>query len=97
MKAEILRAFNRSTTLKAGAVIDLRGRDVPQKGAGGRFEPNPDGTGTYIIEAEDTVAGLSSRFGLPGYAIRGANLSIRGQGAELLVAPGQKITIPSTL
>jgi hypothetical protein len=97
MQAEILRSFNRSTTLRAGVVIDLRGRDVPQKGARGRFESNPDGSGTYIIEAEDAILGLSSRFGVPGYAIRGANLSVRGQGAELLVAPGEKITIPSTL
>lgn len=97
MKAEILRAFNSSTTLKAGAVIDLRGRDVPRKGAGGRFESNPDGSGTYIVEAEDAFLGLSSRFGVPEYAIRGANSSIRGQKGLLLVGPGEKITIPSTL
>jgi LysM repeat protein len=97
IKAETLRTFNKSATLKAGEVVDLRGRDVPQLGAGGPFALNPDGTATYIVKAEDTLSGISSRFGVPGYALRGANPSLRGNGAELLVAPGQKLTIPSTL
>lgn len=97
IKAETLRTFNKSAILKAGAVIDLRGKGVPQLGAGGRFEPNPEGTATYIVKAEDTLSGVSGRFGVPGYAVRGANPSLRGNGDELLVAPGQILTIPSTL
>jgi LysM repeat protein len=97
IKAEILRTFNQSATLNAGVVVDLRGRDVPQPGAGGPFAPNPDGTASYIVTAEDTFSGISSRFGVPGHALRGANPSLRGNGAELLVAPGQNLTIPSTL
>lgn len=46
IKAEILRTFNQSVTLKAGSTIDLRGRDVPQLGAGGSLTSNPDGTAT---------------------------------------------------
>jgi LysM repeat protein len=97
IKAEILRTFNPSVTLKAGAVIDVRGKDVPQLGAGGPFVPNADGTATYTVQAEDTYVGISSRFGVPGYALRGANTPLRGLGAELTAAPGQKLTIPSTL
>lgn len=96
IKAETLRTFNEAVTLKAGSTIDLRGTDVPQLGAGGPSAANPDGTATYIVKAEDTVLGISSRFGVPDYALLGANPSLRGNGAELLVAPGQKLTIPST-
>jgi LysM repeat protein len=97
IKAETLRTFNKSPILKAGTVIDVRGEDVPQLGAGGRFKRNQDGTAAYIVNAEDTLSGISSRFGVPGYALRGANPSIRGNRDELLVAPGQILTIPSTL
>lgn len=97
IKAETLRTFNEAVTLKAGSTIDLRGTDVPQLGAGGPSAANPDGTATYIVKAEDTVSGISSRFGVPDYALLGANPSLRGNGAELLVAPGQKLTIPSTI
>jgi LysM repeat protein len=97
IKAEILRTFNPSVTLKAGAVIDVRGEDVPQLGAGGPFVPNADGTATYTVQAEDTYLGISSRFGVPGYALRGANTALRGIEAELTAAPGQKLTIPSIL
>lgn len=97
IKADILRTFNKSAVLRAGAVIDLRGKDVPQLGAGGQFVPNPDGTATYTVQAEDTFLAISSRFGVPGYALRGANLSLRGIGTELTADPGQKLTIPSTL
>jgi LysM repeat protein len=97
IKAEILRTFNEAVTLKAGSTIDLRGTDVPQLGAGGPSAPNPDGTANYIVKAEDTFLGISSRFGVPDYALRIANPSLRGNGGLLLVAPGQKLTIPSTL
>ena len=97
IKAEILRTFNPSATLKAGDVIDVRGKGVPQLGARGPFVPNADGTATYTVQAEDTYLGISSRFGVPGYALRIANTVLRGIGAELTAAPGQKITIPSTL
>lgn len=95
IKAEILRTFNPSVTLKTGAVIDVRGKNVPQLGAGGPFVPNADGTATYTVHAEDTYLGISSRFGVPGYALRGANTALLGIGAELTA--GQKLTIPSTL
>jgi LysM repeat protein len=97
IKADILKTFNKSATLRAGTVIDVRGRDVPQLGARGPYVPNPDGTATYTVQAEDTFLGIGSRFGVPGYALRGANTELRGNGGELLVAPGQKLTIPSTL
>ncbi len=97
MKADILRSFNKSAVLQAGTVIDVRGKDVPQLGAGGPFVQNPDGTATYTVQANDTYSGLGSRFGVPDYALRGANLSLHGFGAELTADPGQKITIPSTL
>ena len=96
IKAETLRTFNKSKTLTAGTVLDLRGKDVPQLGAGGHSESNADGTTTYTVMAEDTFYGISSRFGVPGYALRGANPSLGGTGAELLVPPGQKLIIPST-
>lgn len=95
IKAEILRTFNQSVALKAGAVIDVRGKDVPQLGAGGPFVPSADGTATYTVQAEDTYLGISNRFGVPGYALRIANTALLGIGAELTA--GQKITIPSTL
>lgn len=96
IKAEILRTFNQSVTLKAGSTIDLRGRDVPQLGAGGSLTSNPDGTATYIVKAEDTLSGITSRFGVPGYALRGSNPSLGGKGSDVLRAPGQKLTIPGT-
>lgn len=96
IKTDILKTFNKSAVLKAGTVIDVRGKEVPQLGAGGQFVPNPDGTGTYTVQAEDTLSGISSRFGVPGYALRGANLSLRGTGAELTADPGQQLTIPGT-
>jgi LysM repeat protein len=96
LKPEILQKFNPSATLKAGSTIDLRGRDVPQLGAGGSLGSNPDGTATYIVKAEDTLSGITSRFGVPGYALRGANPSLGGNGDDVLRAPGQKLTIPST-
>ena len=73
----------------------MGGKNVPQLGAGGPFVPNADGTATYTVQAEDTYLGISSRFGVPGYALRGANTALLGIGAELTA--GQKLTIPSTL
>ncbi|WP_445153449.1 LysM peptidoglycan-binding domain-containing protein [Arthrobacter sp. Hor0625] len=96
MDAEVLRKFNKAETLRAGAVIDLRGEETPQLGAGGSFISNPDGTSTYTVAANDTFSGISSRFGVPAYALRGANVSLSGKGAELLAAPGEQLTIPGT-
>lgn len=96
MDTEVLKNFNKAETLRAGAVIDLRGKETPQPGAGGSFTANPDGTSTYNVEANDTFSGISSRFGVPAYALRGANVSLPGKGAELLAAPGEQLTIPRT-
>ena len=97
IKTDILRSFNKSAVLQAGAVIDVRGKDVPQLGASGPFVSNPDGTATYTVQANDTYLGVSSRFGVPDYALRGANMSLRGIGAELTAGPGEKLIVPSTL
>ena len=87
IKAEILRTFNEAVTLKAGSTIDLRGTDVPQLGAGGPSAANPDGTATYVVTAEDTFSGISSRFGVPDYALLGANPSLRGNGIRAISRP----------
>ena len=73
------------------------GQTFPSWEPGGSSALNPDGTANYIVKAEDTFLGISSRFGVPDYALRIANPSLRGNGGLLLVAPGQKLTIPSTL
>lgn len=96
-KTDILRSFNKSAMLQAGAVIDVRWKNVPQVGASGPFVPNSDGTATYTVQANDTYLGIGSRFAVPDYALRGANTSLRGSGAELTAEPGEKLIIPSAL
>ena len=61
------------------------------------FVPNSDGTATYTVQANDTYLGIGSRFAVPDYALRGANMSLRGSGAELTAEPGEKLIIPSAL
>ena len=96
MKTSYLRAFNPDATLASGAVLDLRGRNLPQRGANGTFDEQADGSGTYTVRPEDSFLGLTSRFGVPDYAIRAANASIRGMDGVLSVEPGESITIPSS-
>lgn len=96
MKTSYLRAFNPNATLTAGTVLDLRGRNLSQRGAGGTFDEHPDGSGTYEVKPEDSFVGLTSRFGVPDYAIRAANASTRGMDRVLSVEPGVTITIPSS-
>ncbi|MFC8409941.1 LysM peptidoglycan-binding domain-containing protein [Arthrobacter sp. NPDC057259] len=96
MKTSYLRAFNPDAPLASGAVLDLRGRNLPQRGANGTFDEQADGSGTYTVRPEDSFLGLTSRFGVPEYAIRAANASIRGMDGVLSVEPGESITIPSS-
>jgi LysM repeat protein len=96
MPTSYLRAFNPDATLITGTVLDLRGRNLPQRGAGGHFDEHADGSGTYGVKPEDSFVGLNSRFGVPDYAIRAANPSIRGMDRVLSVEPGTTITIPSS-
>ena len=96
MKTSYLRAFNPDATLASGTVLDLRGRNLPQRGANGTFDEQADGSGTYTVRPEDSFLGLTSRFGVPDYAIRAANASIRGMDGVLSVEPGESITIPSS-
>lgn len=97
LKQEILKGFNRSVTLQAGASLDLRGRDTPQLGAGGSYSSSPDGAVSYVIDKNDTLLGITSRFGVPAYALRISNPTLRGNGHELLLPPGRNLLIPSAL
>lgn len=96
MPTSYLRSFNPNATLAAGTVLDLRGRNLPQRGANGKFEEHADGSGTYTVKPEDSYLGLTSRFGVPDNAIRAANPSVRGMDRVLSVEPGESITIPSS-
>ena len=96
MPTSYLRSFNPNATLAAGTVLDLRGRNLPQRGANGTFEGHADGSGTYTVKPEDSYLGLTSRFGVPEDAIRGANVSISGAKGLLSALPGESITIPSS-
>ncbi len=95
MTPEILRSFNESVSIAAGEVIDLRGVDVPQLGAGGSVT-GKDGQGQllYRAGAGDTPAGIASRYGVPLYALRIANLNLL-TGEEWIPPAGTTITIPN--
>ena len=97
LNPEVLKQFNRSVTLQAGASLDLRGRDIPQLGAGGSYSSSPDGAVSYDIAKDDTLLGITSRFGVPDYAIRIANPTLRGNGHELLLTPGRNLIVPNAL
>jgi nucleoid-associated protein YgaU len=95
MTPEILMSFNESASVAAGEVIDLRGVDVPQLGAGGSVT-GQDGQGRLLYKANagDTPAGIASRYGVPLYALRIANLSLLS-GGEWIPPAGTTIAIPN--
>lgn len=94
LKTEMLKEFNPTVSLRPGSNLDIRGKDTPQSGARGSTTPNPDGTLTYSVVEGDAQGGLISRFGVPGYALRGANPEFHGRGDELKLVPGQSLIIP---
>jgi hypothetical protein len=96
LKTETLKEFNKTVSLQAGSILDVRGSNTPQGGAHGSTKVNPDGTLTYSVVEGDTQGGLISRFGVPGYALRGANPEFEGPGGELKLFPGRSLTIPAT-
>ncbi|SDK68337.1 LysM peptidoglycan-binding domain-containing protein [Arthrobacter sp. ok362] len=95
MTPEILRSFNESASVAAGKVIDLRGVDVPQLGAGGSVT-GQDGRGQllYRTRAGDTPAGIASRYGVPLHALRIANLNYL-TGGEWIPPAGTTVAIPN--
>ncbi|SKB43332.1 LysM domain-containing protein [Arthrobacter sp. 49Tsu3.1M3] len=95
MTPEILKSFNEAESVAAGEIIDLRGVDVPQLGASGRVT-GQDGQGQllYRASAGDTPAGIASRYGVPLYALRIANLNLLN-GGEWIPPAGTTITIPN--
>ena len=95
MTPEILRSFNESVPVAAGKVIDLRGVDVPQLGAGGSVT-GQDGRGQllYRTSAGDTPAGIASRYGVPLHALRIANLNYL-TGGEWIPPAGTTVAIPN--
>lgn len=94
LRTQTLKEFNPTVSLRAGSTLDIRGRDTPQSGAHGSTTPNPDGTLTYSVVEGDAQGGLISRFGVPGYALRGANPEFHGPGDELKLVPGRSLNIP---
>ena len=95
MTPEILRSFNESTSVAAGQVIDLRGVDVPQLGAGGSVTGQDEqGQSLYRSSAGDTPSGIASRYGVPLYALRIANLNLL-TGGEWIPPAGTTVTIPN--
>ncbi|WP_223980473.1 LysM domain-containing protein [Arthrobacter sp. NicSoilB8] len=95
MTPEILKSFNESASVAAGQVIDLRGVDVPQLGAGGSVT-GQDGHGQFLYRASagDTPAGIASRYGVPLHALRIANLNLL-TGSEWIPPAGTIVTIPN--
>ena len=95
MTPEILRSFNEGVTVAAGQVIDLRGVAVPQLGAGGSVTGQDEqGRLLYRTGAGDTPAGIASRYGVPLYALRMANLNLL-TGGEWIPPEGTTVTIPN--
>ena len=80
---------------ESGQVIDLRGVDVPQLGAGGSVT-GQDGQGQllYKVSAGDTPAGIASRYGIPLYALRIANMDLL-TGSEWIPPAGTTVAIPN--
>jgi LysM repeat protein len=95
MTPEILKSFNESASVAAGQEIDLRGVSVPQLGAAGDVAGH-DGQGQllYRVGAGDTPAGIASRYGVPLYALRMANLDLL-TGSEWIPPAGTTLSIPS--
>jgi LysM repeat protein len=96
MKAEVLKEFNSSVKLEAGVELDLRGRNTPQLGALGQTTAGPGGKMSYVVEKGDTTGGITSRFGVPGYALRAANPELSTPQSELELVPGTKLVIPAS-
>ncbi len=95
MTPEILRSFNEAVSIAAGEVIDLSGVDVPQPGAGGSVTgQDRQGRLLYRASAGDTPAGIASRYGVPLYALRIANLNLL-TGGEWLPPAGATVAIPN--
>ncbi|MGY3319986.1 LysM peptidoglycan-binding domain-containing protein [Arthrobacter sp. TE12232] len=95
MTPEILRSFNEPVPLAAGQVVDLRGVDVPQLGAGGHVT-GQDGQGRLLYRTVpgDTPSGIASRYGVPLHALRMANLDLL-TGGEWIPPAGTTVTIPN--
>ena len=82
-------------SVAAGQVIDLRGVAVPQLGAGGSVTGQDEqGRLLYRTRAGDTPAGIASRYGVPLYALRMANLNLL-TGGEWIPPDGTTVTIPN--
>lgn len=95
MTPEILKSFNEPASVAAGQVIDLRGADVPQLGARGSITgQDAQGQLLYRASAGDTPAGIASRFGVPLYALRIANLNLL-TGGEWIPPAGTTVAIPN--
>ena len=95
MTPEILKSFNESASVTAGEVIDLRGVAVPQPGAGGSVTGQDEqGRLLYRTSAGDTPAGIASRYGVPLYDLRIANLHLL-TGGEWIPPAGTTVTIPN--
>ena len=95
MTPEILKSFNTSATVAAGQVVDLRGVGVAQLGAGGSVTGlDKQGQPLYRTSPGDTPAGIASRYGVPLYALRIANLNLL-TGAEWIPPAGTTVTIPN--
>ena len=95
MTPEILRSFNEAVSVAAGAVIDLSGVDMPQPGAGGSvIGQDRQGQLLYRASAGDTPAGIASRYGVPLYALRIANLNLL-TGGEWIPPAGTTVAIPN--
>ena len=95
MTPEILRSFNDSASVAAGKVIDLRGVDVPQLGAGGSVT-GQDGRGQllYRTSAGDTPAGIAVRYVVPPDALRIANFNYL-TACESIPPAGTTVAIPN--
>lgn len=95
MTPAILKSFNEAASVAAGQEIDLRGVSVPQLGAAGHVTGvDSQGQLLYRAASGDTPAGIASRYGVPLYALRMANLDLL-TGREWIPAAGTTIAIPT--
>ena len=95
MTPEILKSFNEPVSVVAGQVVDLRGVAVPQPGAGGSVTgKDEEGRLLYRTSTGDTPAGIASRYGVPLYELRMANLNLL-TGGEWIPPAGTTVTIPN--
>ena len=95
MTPEILRSFNEAVSVAAGEIIDLRGVDVPQLGAGGSVT-GQDGQGASCTGWAPETLPRASRAATASrsYALRIANLNLL-TGGEWIPPAGTTVTIPN--